>query len=154
MALLLYQAKRAVFDRLAVLATTDARLMAAPNVDPVTVGYSRPGDILRRLIYGENVRFTREEGVAEYGVLQVDQCQVDVIFESYVPGDNASAADDDIEQMVEAMTDDFEANPRLAGGLSWIGVGSGQGFTNIQGQPEPAITGRLRLQVVVQGLVS
>lgn len=138
-----YAAKRALFDRLAALTATGQPL------EGIQVGYSWPGSTVERVcVYGGGVTFSQEQAAAEWGTVLREVVTVGVHIR--VSGPDLSVEDTDLQadSVADAIGDALQADPHLAGNLTFIGVAGGQGDY----QPSAEDTGAvsilsLRIQV-------
>lgn len=140
--ILAYQAKRTLMDRIDTLLASDL----------VQVAYVFPGDPERLCVYGGAIRFVQADAVAEAGILSLETATIDVWVRAYLPGDDARAADALAEGLADQIIGDFNANPKLTGPLTIVGLANGDGgVPQVSAAPEPAVTVQLLLQFVVEG---
>lgn len=149
MTLVMLAAKRALFTRLGTL--------SYPVVvgEPVAVYPSQfMGEPTRRMVYGSQGRFVRDNQVAEWGVLSRESVDVIGIVEVFQPGDDVDAAEADAEAIAEVILADIAANPHLAGAGTWCLVSAGDVTYAATPNPEPGVTVYLSLSFSFMGLSS
>lgn len=91
------------------------------------VHYAWPGEVGLRCIYGGGTRFEQQDATAEPGLLRQEVVAVSlyvrVVARPAVDVKETDLAADEIGDLIGKV---FRANPELAGGLTWLGISSGQ----------------------------
>lgn len=152
MTLVMLAAKRALFTRLATLTYPSP---ASDPTDPVAVFPSQfMGEPTRRMVYGQQGRFVRDNQVAEWGVLTRESVDVIAVVEVFQPGDDVDSAEADAEGIAEVILADTAANPHLAGPSTWCLVAAGDVTYAATASPEPGVTVYLSLTFSFLGLSS
>jgi hypothetical protein len=119
-----YDAKRALFDRLAVLAG-DGQPIAG-----VQVSYAFPGAaaVQAECVYGGGVRFTLDDPVAERGVLTTETDLVSVYIRVAIKAaGKVDATDARALAIARAITADLAAQPAVGPSMTFRAVTQGQG---------------------------
>lgn len=118
-----YAAKRALFARLRDKAA-DGQPLAG-----IQVAYAFPGQVDQECIYGGGVRFDHQDAVAEHPGIMVTETALVSLYVRIVgaTGDDVEATDDRAAEVLATITALLRAEPRLAGGQTWLGIQGGQG---------------------------
>ena len=117
-----YEGKKALFDRLAVLTATGQPL------DGIQVAYAFPGDPQLECVYGGGVRFSHEDAVAERGVLVTEVALVSVYIRvARKPAVPVEETDTRAAEIFAQLAVQLTGNPYLAGQLMFAGITQGQG---------------------------
>jgi len=112
-------AKRALVDRLRE---------QVPAGDNLEVHYAWPGNAGLRCVYGGGWRFDQDEAVAEPGLIMEETVAVSLYVRVLArPACDVEDTDADAEAVGGLLVNTFAANPQLAGGLTYLGIASGQG---------------------------
>lgn len=142
---LAFYAKRAIFDRLDVLAGDNQPLSG------VQVAYSMPGSFTSPTVYGGRIHLNREADTAEVRQpVWLETDTVSLFVRVLLGGGDQRAADAEVERIADLIDGEFSANPTLSG-LTVVGVTAGDADYIPTPNPEPTVTSILRLQLTVEG---
>lgn len=114
-------AKTALFDRLA--AEADDGLLQGISVD-----YAWSANAGLEQIYGGGWRSTQEDAVQEHGVLLQEIVEVSVYIRVIArPPVPVQETDKRAKEIANILGRIFRRDPRLAGGMTWLGLRATQG---------------------------
>ena len=117
-----YEAKKAMFDRLTGLAGEGQPL------DGIQVAYAFPGDPQLECVYGGGVRFSHEDAVAERGVLMAEVALVSVYIRvASKPATLVEETDARAAEIFAQLAVQLTGDPFLAGQMMFGGITQGQG---------------------------
>lgn len=122
MATNVYAAKKALMDRLTVLAGVGQPLAG------LQVAYAFPREPQLECVYGGGVRFDHVDAVAERGVLFTETALVSLYIRVVVkqPG-VVETTDARAAEIFAQLAAALHAQPQLAGPMSFMGITQGQG---------------------------
>lgn len=137
--------------RRALFAAMAAQTGVGQPLDGVQVAYAYPGrDVTHKLIYLGGYRFVHTDEAAELETVGSEIVTIGVYFRSLRPGEDVETCEEDCEDMADAVTALFAANPDLGGNMTWIGVSQGSGdYSQTPDGPEAVLS----LQVSVGAIL-
>lgn len=114
-----YAAKRALIDRLTVLAATGQPL------EGVQVADSYPRDISDRCVYGGGARFTQSQEAAEPGALRFETVSTGLYVRVLGRGLSVRETETLVEGFGDTVADILADEPELGGGLTFLQITAG-----------------------------
>jgi hypothetical protein len=140
MAIAIYAARRGFVD-----------LVASLSIPDLQVSYGLPGETANSAVSLGPGRFTRTNTVEEWGILQEDDANFDVVIQVHRSDDDLRAVESDVETIAESIIGAIQANPSIAAGITFASVTQGDVTTDYSPNPDPSIMSRLTLRVRVIG---
>lgn len=124
-----YAAKRALINRLTVLAATGQPLEGVQVVD------SYPRDVTDRCVYGGGARFTQTQEAAEPGALRFETVTTGLYARVLGRGLDVRATEQLVETLGDVVADVLADDPDLGGGLTFtqLVAGSADFYPNDDG---------------------
>jgi len=114
-----YEAKRAVYDRLAMAAVPGGAL------EGVQVSYEAPAQLERRSMYLGGFRTVQDEAMAEVGLLRAERVRVALVVRVAEPFETVREAEQVAEALANVVAGELARDPNMAGRLTWTGIGGG-----------------------------
>lgn len=135
-----YEAKRALIDELR------SRSAQGMELEGIQVAYSYPRDRFRAIIYGGGVRFRHTDLAEEVNAVGTEIITVGLYVKVLQPEGSVRSADQEVEQIADAIVKIFTDKPYIAGQMTWLGTEQGNAdYAETPDGPESVLS----LQVMV-----